>query len=39
MHGFSFRLLPVAGGVRVTMSGAGQESASWLVPGVRPRLV
>jgi hypothetical protein len=30
LHGFRFRLLPVAGGVRVTMS--GEEPATWVVP-------
>jgi hypothetical protein len=33
-HGWRFLVQPVAGGLRVTMSAAGEEPASWFVPAV-----
>jgi hypothetical protein len=32
LHGWRFRLEPVASGVRVVMSAAGGELAAWVVP-------
>jgi hypothetical protein len=33
LHAWRFRVEPVAGGVRVVMSGGGGEPAAWFVPG------